>query len=140
MVSMWCFLMARPCHSAPDSSTLTSPLPTFRCTVTLPPRLTKSELAIMKPLWEWGTASIRDIWVAFPEHTRPAYTTVQTTMCRLETKRAVRRFAKAGKAHVFAPLISRDVVLRRLIDDCVALVEGRTYIVLMYLLDSGSQP
>ena len=79
------------------------------------PRLSKLELQIMEALWEKGILSIREIQEAFPEKTRPAYTTVQTTVYRLEAKNAVRRVKKISNAHMFEALISRGVAHRRLL-------------------------
>jgi BlaI family transcriptional regulator, penicillinase repressor len=80
-------------------------------------RLTRLELEIMDLLWSGGEASIREILERIPEKKRPAYTTVQTIVQRLEQKSAVRRTRKIGNAHLFEPLISRKSVYKRLIDD-----------------------
>jgi predicted transcriptional regulator len=101
------------------------------------PKLTKLELQIMETLWTRGTASIREIQEAFPEKTRPAYTTVQTTVYRLEGKHAVRRVRKVGNFHIFEPAVSRDAAQRRLIDDLLALFGGRTQPVMARLIESG---
>ena len=81
------------------------------------PKLTKLELQIMETLWTRGEASIREIQEAFPEKHRPAYTTIQTTVYRLEGKNALRRVKKVGNFHIFAAAISRDAAQRRLVDD-----------------------
>lgn len=101
------------------------------------PKLTKLELQIMETLWERGQASIREIQEAFPEKKRPAYTTVQTTVYRLETKKALHRIKKVGNFHIFAATISRDAAQRRLIDDLLALFGGRTQPVMAHLIESG---
>ena len=80
------------------------------------PRLTRLELQILEMLWTRGNASIREIQEAFPEP-RPAYTTVQTTVYRLETKRAVQRVRKVSNAHIFEPLLPREDARRRLLDE-----------------------
>ena len=80
------------------------------------PRLTKLELRILEVLWATGKASIREIQEAFPEP-RPAYTTLQTTVYRLEGKTAVRRVRKIRNAHIFEPVVARDVARHRLLDD-----------------------
>ena len=100
-------------------------------------KLTKLELQIMEALWTRGTASIREIQEAFPEKNRPAYTTIQTTVYRLEGKKALHRVKKVGNFHVFAASISRDVAQRRLIDDLLALFGGRTTPVMAHLIESG---
>src|SRR6266403_1937956 len=97
------------------------------------PRLTKLELQIMEALWTLGKASIREIQETFPKKDRPAYTTIQTTVYRLEAKRAVRRIKKVGNFHIFEAAVSRDAAQRRLIDDLLALFGGRTQPVLAHL-------
>ena len=101
------------------------------------PKLTKLELQIMETLWTRGDVSIREIQEAFPEENRPAYTTVQTTVYRLEGKKALRRVRKVGNFHIFEAAISRDAAQRRLIDDLLALFGGRTQPVMAHLIESG---
>ena len=101
------------------------------------PRLTKLELQIMEALWNRGTASIREIQESFPEADRPAYTTVQTTVYRLEAKKAVRRVKKISNAHIFEAVISRSSAQRRLIDELLGFFGGRTQPVMAHLIESG---
>jgi len=101
------------------------------------PKLTKLELQIMDALWSQSKASIREIQETFPEKGRPAYTTIQTTVYRLEAKRAVRRIKKVGNFHIFEATVSRDAAQRRLIDDLLALFGGRTQPVMAHLIESG---
>jgi BlaI family penicillinase repressor len=101
------------------------------------PKLTKLELQIMEALWTQGQASIRDIHETFPEKHRPAYTTVQTTVYRLEAKKAVRRVKKVGNFHIFEAAVSRTAAQRRLVDDLLALFGGRTQPVMAHLIESG---
>src|SRR6202023_3550313 len=101
------------------------------------PRLTKLELQIMEALWTRGEASIREIQESFPEKNRPAYTTIQTTVYRLEAKKAVRRVKKVGNFHVFEAAVSRIAAQRKLIDDLLALFGGRTQPVMAHLVESG---
>jgi predicted transcriptional regulator len=101
------------------------------------PKLTKLELQIMEALWTQGQASIRDIQETFPEKHRPAYTTVQTTVYRLEAKKAVRRVKKVGNFHIFEAAVSRTAAQRRLVDDLLALFGGRTQPVMAHLIESG---
>ena len=100
-------------------------------------KLTRLELQIMEALWARGKASIREVQEAFPEKHRPAYTTIQTTVYRLEGKKAVRRIGKVGNFHIFEPAISRTAAQRRLIDDLLALFGGRTQPVMAHLIESG---
>jgi len=101
------------------------------------PKLTKLELQIMEALWTRGECSIRDIQETFPERGRPAYTTIQTVVYRLEGKGAVLRIKKVGNFHVFAAAISRDAAQRRLIDDLLSLFGGRTQPLMARLVESG---
>jgi BlaI family penicillinase repressor len=101
------------------------------------PKLTKLELQIMDALWTRRQASIRDIQEAFPEKHRPAYTTIQTTVYRLEAKKAVRRVKKVGNFHIFEAAVSRSAAQRKLIDDLLAMFGGHTQPVMAHLIESG---
>lgn len=101
------------------------------------PKLSKLELQIMETLWTRGSASIREIQEDFPEKDRPAYTTIQTTVYRMETKKAVRRTRKVGNFHIFEAAVSRDAAQRKLIDELLALFGGRTQPVMAHLIESG---
>ncbi len=101
------------------------------------PKLTRLELQIMEALWKRGNASIREIQESFPEKRRPAYTTIQTTVYRLEGKKVLRRVKKVGNFHVFEATVSRNTVQRKLIDDLLALFEGQTQPVMAHLIESG---
>lgn len=100
-------------------------------------KLTKLEFQIMEALWTRGASSIREIQESFPEKRRPAYTTIQTTVYRLEGKGAVQRIKKVGNFHIFEAAVSRDAAQRRLIDDLLALFGGRTQPVMAHLIKSG---
>jgi predicted transcriptional regulator len=101
------------------------------------PKLTKLELQIMNALWNQGSCSIREIQEAFPEQDRPAYTTVQTTVYRMEGKNVLRRVKKISNAHIFEAAVTRDAAQGRLIDDLLSLFGGRTQPVMAHLVDSG---
>jgi len=101
------------------------------------PKLTKLELQIMEALWTAGASSIREIQESFPQKGRPAYTTIQTTVYRLEAKGAVRRVRKVGNFHIFEAAVSRNVAESRLIDDLLALFGGRVQPVMARLIESG---
>jgi BlaI family penicillinase repressor len=101
------------------------------------PKLTKLELQIMDALWNLGASSIREVQESFPERSRPAYTTIQTTVYRLEAKQAVRRVKKISNAHIFEAVVSRGAAQSRLIDDLLALFGGRTQPVMAHLIESG---
>jgi len=100
-------------------------------------RLTKLELQIMEALWTHGASSIREIQEAFPERKRPAYTTIQTTVYRLEVKKALRRVKKISNAHIFEAVLTRDEAQGTLIDEMLALFGGRTQPVMAHLVESG---
>jgi BlaI family penicillinase repressor len=101
------------------------------------PRLSKLELQIMDALWTQGTASIREIQETFPGKNRPAYTTIQTTVYRLETKKAVRRVKKVANFHIFEAAVSRNTAQRKLIDDLLTLFGGHSQPVVAHLIESG---
>lgn len=101
------------------------------------PKLSKLEFEIMETLWGRGESSIREIQEGFPGKRKPAYTTIQTTVYRMEAKEVVRRVRKVGNFHIFAAAISRDAAQRKLIDDLLALFGGRTQPVMAHLVESG---
>jgi BlaI family transcriptional regulator, penicillinase repressor len=100
------------------------------------PKLTRLELQILEILWARGNASIREVQESFPEP-RPAYTTIQTTVYRMEAKDAVKRIRKVGNAHLFEPLVSRDSARRRLFDDILSLFGGRAQPMMAQLAELG---
>jgi BlaI family penicillinase repressor len=101
------------------------------------PKLSRLELRIMDMLWGRGPMSIREVQEGFPAKRRPAYTTVQTTVYRLEVKGAVRRAKKVSNAHIFEATVSRDSAQRRLVDDFLSLFGGRMQPVMAHLVESG---
>ena len=101
------------------------------------PRLSRLELRIMEALWQLGPASVREVQESFPEADRPAYTTVQTILYRLETKEAVKRTKKIGNAHIFEAVYSRKAVHRRVIDDLLGVFGGRAQPLVSHLIESG---
>jgi len=101
------------------------------------PKLSKLELQIMQVLWDRGALSIREIQEGFPEKDRPAYTTVQTTVYRLEAKNALRRVKKISNAHIFEATVTRQSAQRRLIDDLLGLFGGRSQPVMAHLIEAG---
>jgi len=101
------------------------------------PKLSRLELRILDILWNKGPCSIRELQESFPEETRPAYTTVQTVVYRLEFKKAVRRASKVSNANVFEAVISRDSALHRMIDDLVGLFGGNPLPIVSHLIESG---
>ena len=100
-------------------------------------RLTKLELRVMEALWTRGPASIREVQETFPAVNRPAYTTIQTTMYRLEAKKAIRRTRKISNAHIFEAVLTRGAAHRRIIDDLLSVFGGRTQPVMAHLIDTG---
>src|SRR5579863_5099488 len=102
------------------------------------PKLTKLELQIMEALWSRGQCSVREIQESFPARKRPAYTTVQTTVYRLEVKKALRRVKKIATALIFEAALSREAAERRLIDDLLGLFGGRSRPIMAHLIESGT--
>ncbi len=106
------------------------------------PKLSKLEFQIMEALWGKGEASaselsIREILDSLPSKRRPAYTTIQTTVYRMEAKGVVKRVRKVGNFHLFAAAISRDAAQRRLIDELLAVFGGRSQPVMVHLVETG---
>jgi BlaI family transcriptional regulator, penicillinase repressor len=102
------------------------------------PKLTRLELQIMDALWTHGASSVREIQERFAEKDRPAYTTVQTMVYRLEAKKAIRRVKKIGNAHIFEAAVSRNAAQRRMIDDLLSFFGGRGQPVMAHLIESGN--
>src|SRR5580700_3078472 len=101
------------------------------------PKLTKLELQVMEALWQKGACSVREIQETFPEPGRPAYTTVQTTVYRLERKKALRCVKRISNANIFEAAISRKDAERRLVDELMALFGGRAKLVMAHFVESG---
>jgi len=102
------------------------------------PKLSKLELQIMDVLWSGGPSAIREIQESFGPKNRPAYTTVQTMVYRLEAKKALRRTRKIGNAHIFEAVISRDAAKARLVDDFLSMFGGRMQPVMAQLIEAGN--
>src|SRR5215471_8227982 len=103
-----------------------------------PPKLSKLELQIMDALWSRGSCSVREIHETFPARKRPAYTTVQTMVYRLEVKKVLRRVKKIATANIFEAAVSRQAAERRLIDDLLGLFGGRSRPIMAHLVESGT--
>ena|SRR5688572_14705436 len=100
-------------------------------------RLTKFELEIMEALWALGSASVREIQERLPERKRPAYTTVQTIIYRLEEKGALRRVKKVGNAHVFEPVVTRKAAHRRVVDELLDFFGGSPRSLMAQFVEAG---
>jgi predicted transcriptional regulator len=101
------------------------------------PKLTKLELQVLEALWQKGACSVREIQETFPQQGRPAYTTVQTVVYRLERKKALRCVKRIGNANIFEAVISRNDAQRRFVDDLLAVFDGRAKLVMAHLVESG---
>jgi predicted transcriptional regulator len=101
------------------------------------PKVTRFELDLLEQLWKLGPASVREVQESLPEEDRPAYTTVQTMIYRLEEKGAVRRVKKIGNAHVFEAVFTRKAVYRRLVDDLIDMFGGSAAPLMSHLAESG---
>ncbi|HEX8501153.1 MAG TPA: BlaI/MecI/CopY family transcriptional regulator [Pyrinomonadaceae bacterium] len=100
-------------------------------------KLTRFELEVMGALWELGSASVRELQERLPEGKRPAYTTVQTIVYRLEEKGAVRRVKKVGNAHVFEPVVTRRATVRRLFGELLGFFGGSPRSLVAQLVEGG---
>lgn len=101
------------------------------------PKLSRLELRIMEALWTLGPCSVREIQETFPETGRPAYTTVQTMIYRLERKRALRRAKKISNAHIFEASISRGAAQGRFVDELLNMFGSRMQPLMAHLIESG---
>ena len=101
------------------------------------PKLTKLEMQCLEAFWQKGACSVREVQETFPESGRPAYTTVQTVVYRLERKKAVRIAKRISNANIFEAAISRKDAQRRLIDELLALFGGRGKLVMAHLVEAG---
>ena len=101
------------------------------------PRLSRFELTIMEAVWKLGASSVREIQESFPEKDRPAHTTVQTMLTRLEAKGAVRRAKKISNAHIYEAVLSRSAAQRRLVDELLGFFGGRAAPLMSHLVESG---
>lgn len=102
-----------------------------------PVKLTRLELEIMGAVWALGSASVREIQERLPERKRPAYTTVQTIIYRLEEKGAVRRVKKVGNAHIFEAVVTRKAAHSRLIDELLNVFGGSPRSLMAQLVETG---
>lgn len=100
-------------------------------------RVTRFELQLLEKLWELGACSVREIQEALPKEHRPAYTTVQTMIYRLEQKGAVRRVKKIGNAHVFEAVLTRNAVRKRVVADLLDMFGGSPATVMSHLVETG---
>jgi BlaI family transcriptional regulator, penicillinase repressor len=101
------------------------------------PKLSKLELKIMEALWTKGPSAVREIQESFPAKRRPAYTTVQTMVYRLEAKNALKRTRKIGNAHIFEAVISQAAAQRNVIDELLGLFGGRAQPLMSHLIEAG---
>lgn len=101
------------------------------------PRLTPLELQIMEVLWTHGPSAVREVQERFPEESRPAYTTIQTVMYRLETKKVAHRTRKIGNAHIFEATVGRAAAQRRLVSDVLGLFGGKAQPMMAHLIQMG---
>jgi len=100
-------------------------------------KLTKLELQIMDALWRKGSCSVREVLETFPEARRPAYTTVQTTVYRLERKKALRCVKRISNANIFEAAISREDAQRGYLHEFLDLFRGRGKLIMSHLVESG---
>jgi len=100
-------------------------------------KLTRFELEVMEALWALGSASVREVQERLPARKRPAYTTVQTIIYRLEEKGALRRVKKVGNAHVFEPLVTRKAAARRLVDELLDFFGGSPRTLMAQMVEAG---
>jgi len=101
------------------------------------PKLTKLEMQVLEALWQKGACSVREVQAMFPDPGRPAYTTVQTVVYRLERKKVLRCIKRISNANIFEAVISRKDAQRRFVDELLAIFGGRAKLVMAHLVESG---
>ena len=101
------------------------------------PRLTKLEMQVLEAFWQKGACSVREIQETFAKPGRPAYTTVQTVVYRLERKQALRCVKRISNANIFEAVISRNQAQRRIVDELLAVFGGGAKLVMAHLVESG---
>ncbi len=85
--------------------------------------LPQAEYDVMDALWRRGEATIKEIHADLSAHRKLAYTTVATLLGRLREKKYVEPYER-NFAYVFRPLIQREQVQKRKLDDLVQRVFG----------------
>jgi BlaI family transcriptional regulator, penicillinase repressor len=103
----------------------------------LKPKLTQLELQVLEAFWQKGACSVREVQETFPELRRPAYTTIQTVVYRLERKQALRCVKRISNANIFEAVISRKDAQRRFVDELLAVFGGRAKLLMAHLVESG---
>ncbi len=87
------------------------------------PALSKGELEVARVLWELKSATVRQVFEAFPADRRIDFTTVQTYLRRLESKGYVKA-ALDGRTRVYSPRVKPQTVIRETLDDLVDRLFG----------------
>jgi BlaI family penicillinase repressor len=100
-------------------------------------KISRFELQLLEKLWQLGPCSVGEVQESLPQKDRPAYTTVQTMIYRLEEKGAVRRTKKIGNAHLFEAVFTRQAVHRRLIGDLLSFFDGSAAPLMSHLVETG---
>jgi len=82
---------------------------------------TGQELEIMKVVWEFRTATVRDVYEALLGRRKIAYTTVMTMMNILEEKGYLKKRSE-DKAYVYRPAQAKAKVIRGMVREFVERV------------------
>jgi predicted transcriptional regulator len=92
---------------------------------------------VLEAFWQNGQCSVREVQETFPEPGRPAYTTVQTVVYRLERKKAICCVKRISNANIFEAVISRKDAQRRFVGELLELFGGRAKLLIAHLVESG---
>jgi len=93
------------------------------------------QLAIMRVLWERGTASVAEVHQALPERHSRALTTIATMLSKMEKKGVVLHH-REGRQFIYTPTVSEQEVRRSMVAELARrLFEGDFSALLTHLID-----
>jgi len=101
-------------------------------------KLTKLEMQILEGFWRLGPSSVREILETIPAKRKPAYTTIQTVVYRLERKQALRCVKRISNAKIFEAAITPAEAQRAFVDELLSMFGGRVQALMSHLIESGS--
>ena len=99
----------------------------------------QAEMEVMEVLWQKGEVTVRDVFEDLNLRRKLAYKTVATLLGRLRARGYVEA-EERNFAYVFRPLIGRDQVVLRKVDDLVNKVLGGDMTPLaLYMAEHGGE-
>ena len=98
--------------------------------------LTDQELAIMKVVWDRGSATVREVYEELLKQRKIAYTTVMTMMGILEQKGRLKKDA-VERAYVYSPAEPQAEVVGTMVKDFLArMFNGSAQPLLVHLAEN----